>query len=525
VLRRLVVASVAVGASVSFAASPASAHATLDSASPPPESILDTAPAEIVLTFSEAVDPVPDAIRLVAADGIEVPLGPVGQERGDDTMSAAVPGLGRGTFVVVWRAVSADSHPISGAYTFSVGERSETTPGLVADLLDDAGGTGTADVWLGIGRWASFVGVAVLIGGPVALVLSAPERLRSRRASVLFVAGGVLGVVGTAVMIGAQAATTGGGIGDVLGTRSGQWWLWRLVGVLVAVAALAVGRRWLGAGGRVLALAAGLGLVAIVAAGGHGITGRAAPAGFVATAVHLAAMSLWAGGLAALVVVVPPRALLGAAGRFSPLALGSVVALAVTGAVNGWRQVGSLDAAFDTTYGRWLLVKLVLVVGVVTLGGVARWMVRHHEGGDDPAMGRLLLAEVVGLALVLGATAGLVDAPPPVDLAVGPASASAVEGNRIAQIVLDPSVAGGAELHVYISGGGGALDAADEITVEASLPSQGIGPLSLPVVDAGPNHVQSLDANLPVPGTWTFTVTARYGEFDQVVFTADLVVR
>ncbi len=527
-LRRFVVA-LAVAVALSFVGvSPASAHATLDGASPAPESILDTPPTEIVLTFSEGVDPVRDAIRLVAADGTEVELGPVSQERGDDTMSASVPPLGRGTFVVVWRAVSADSHPIGGAYTFSVGERSETAPGLVADLLDDDTASRAADVWLGLGRWASFAGVAVLVGGPVALTVCAPDRVRARRATGLLVTAGVLGAAGTAVMLAAQGAATGSGIGDVIDTRSGRWWLARLVGVAVVAGALAVIRRRRGGPvGRVLALVAVLALVVLVAGGGHGISGRAVEVGFAATVVHLAAMSLWVGGLVALVVVVPLRDLLGAAARFSPLALGSVAVLALTGALNGWRQVGSLDAAFDTAYGRWLLVKLLLVVGVVTLAAVARWTVRHHRSDASvaPALGRLLLGEVVGLALVLGATAGLVNSPPPIDLVVGPISASAVQGNRIVQIVLDPGVSGGAELHVYISGGGGVLDAADEITVEASLPSQGIGPLQLPVVAAGPNHVQALDANLPVPGTWTFTVTARYGEFDQVVFTADLLVR
>ena len=59
----------------------------------------------------------------------------------------------------------------------------------------------------------------------------------------------------------------------------------------------------------------------------------------------------------------------------------------------------------------------------------------------------------------------------------------------------------------------------------ATLSSQGIGPLTIPVVPAGPGHVSATDANLPIAGTWTFAVTARYSEFDQVIFTADLDVR
>ncbi len=534
-LRRILVTAgavlTAVLATLLGLASPASAHATLDSTSPPAESVLDAAPAEILLTFTEAVDPVPGSIRLLAADGSEIDIGAITQDRGSDTLSATVPEIGRGTHVVVWRAVSADSHPISGAFTFAVGERTDTAPGLVEGALGEGSSSDAGEVLLGVGRWASFAGIAVLLGAPVVLAVAAREHARSRRARLLLGAAMEAAVLGTVLMLFAQAAVTDSTFGDVAGTSSGRWWLWRLGAIVVAGAlALAGSRAREGAtstalrvGGHLSAAA----LLAVTAAGGHGISGRSEAGGYVATVVHLAAMAVWLGGIVALVVCVPRSSLFGSAARFSPLAIGSVVALAATGAVNWWRQAGSLDAVFDTTYGRWLLVKLVLVLGVVTLGGVSRWLVHAHPGdaGTDPAMRRVLAAEVVGMALVLAATAGLVSAVPPVDLVVGPASASAVQGNRIAQVVLDPAVAGGAELHVYISGGGGALDAAEEITVEANLAAQAIGPLEIPVVDAGPNHVRSSDANLPVAGTWTFTVTARYGEFEEVVFTTDLVVR
>ena len=80
-------------------------------------------------------------------------------------------------------------------------------------------------------------------------------------------------------------------------------------------------------------------------------------------------------------------------------------------------------------------------------------------------------------------------------------------------------------MHVYISSTSGVLDQPDEITVEASLPAQQIGPLVIPMLTAGPDHVTTNAANIPLAGLWTFTITARYGDFDQVVFTAQLEVR
>ena len=79
-------------------------------------------------------------------------------------------------------------------------------------------------------------------------------------------------------------------------------------------------------------------------------------------------------------------------------------------------------------------------------------------------------------------------------------------------------------MHVVIFSPGGTLDKADEITVSASLPDQGLGPIVIDVSPAGPNHVTTDQAVFPVAGTWTVVVTARYGEFDQVVFTMTIDV-
>jgi len=76
-----------------------------------------------------------------------------------------------------------------------------------------------------------------------------------------------------------------------------------------------------------------------------------------------------------------------------------------------------------------------------------------------------------------------------------------------------------------VSSLGGSLQAASEITVRAELSSEKLGPLDFEVLPAGPNHVVANDADLPLPGLWTITVRARYGEFDEYVFTADFDVR
>jgi len=130
---------------------------------------------------------------------------------------------------------------------------------------------------------------------------------------------------------------------------------------------------------------------------------------------------------------------------------------------------------------------------------------------------------VAGIVLILGATAGLVNSPPPIDTPEI-VSVSAVVGARVAQVELEPAVTGGTEMHVYITSPSGALDRADEISVRAGLPEQDIPPFDVEVFPAGANHVVGANLDLPVAGLWTFDVTTRYGEFDEVVFTVQIPV-
>jgi copper transport protein len=527
------------------------AHAELVSSTPANQTVLPTTPPEIVLRFTEGVDPVDDSIRLVDGDGDTVTLGSVDQSLGDDTLRAPIPDeLGEGTYVVGWQAISADSHRVRGAFTFSVGAASATAPGVIDDIFD-ASGASSESLLLGVGRFASFAGIGVLVGGLFLAIVLVPELVADRRIGRLLAGAALVGALGTLAMIAGQAHLVSGSYlawGDVVDIQSGRWWLARLAALGLFALFVPARRVLAGRGGRVEVAVAGLAVFAVVAAGGHAVAGDRVAVGFAATVVHLAAMSLWLGGLLLVVAGVPRSWCWWTASRFSPWALGSVVALAATGSVNAWRQLGSLDGLTDSAYGRWLVVKLVLVVAVVAVAAVSRRMVRTDgdvagevlgyeprplsvgaaasdpgEREEAPALRRTVLLEVAGMALILMATAGLVNSPPPPS-APTTASASVVVGDRIVQVELEPAVTGGTEMHVYLSSPGGGLDRADEITVEASLPAADLGPIDVEVVPAGPNHVIGPDVDLPVAGTWTFEVTARFGEFDQVVFTVDIPV-
>ncbi len=508
-------------------AATASAHAELSSSFPANQELLVDAPTEIALQFTESVDPIEPGIRLVDADGDDVEIGAVDQSVGADRMRASIPStLEDGTYVVAWQALSADSHRIRGSFTFSVGVPTAVTPGVLDGIFAGATDSNSASIMLGIGRFASFAGVGLLVGGLVLTIALTPSVIGSRRVGALLVGAAELAFVGTLWMVAAQANIIDGSFlawSDVVATQSGQWWVARLVVIAFFSVLIALRSRLAVRGGALVSALLGLGVLGVVAAGGHGITGDAVLLGFVSTLVHLAAMAVWFGGLA-VVLVAPVRGQFWAAtARFSPWALGSVVALAATGTANAWRQLGSLSGLTESSYGRWLVIKLVLVLLVVGLAAFSRRTL--HTRGDDASVlvRRSVGVEFVGILLVLGATAGLVNTPPPLETGEI-VSVSAVVGQRVAQVELEPAVTGGTEMHVYLTSPSGALDRADEISVTAELVEQDIPPFDVETFPAGANHVVGTNLDLPVAGLWTFEVTARYGEFDQVVFTVQIPV-
>jgi copper transport protein len=530
-LGRAAVAVALAGVGAIAGAGVAAAHATLTSASPTPDSVLEESPDAIVLTFSEPVETVDRSIRLVDDTGAEVETGPINQDRGTDTIAVEVDGPLDGSYVVSWRALSIDSHPIGGAYTFAVGLRTDLDPNLLDDITAAGGASSSAELSLGIGRALSYAGAALLVGGFFVLWWCDRALLDTRRAQRTLIAAALLGAVGTAMMIVAQASLVGAGaasIGswiDVIQSRSGRWWLARLASFVIAVPVLIAAR------GRLAtrpALYGGIAMSALVlafiAAGGHGLSGRVPVLAYVATVMHLAAMSVWAGGLAMLAIAA--RAQLRVVfGRFSPLALGSVIVLALTGAFNGWRQIGGLDQLTASSYGRWLIVKLAIVAVVIVVAVINRRLVRRDT--DRPLRGGVAV-ELAGMVAIVAATAGLVTSPPPYAAAGGtavPVSVTAANGDARARIDLFPAAAGGTTLTVGLYSTGAPLDPADEITVTASLPAEQLGPIDIATRQLAPNAATTDDAVFPLPGVWEITVTARYGEFDQVVFTQSVEIR
>ena len=141
---------------------------------------LDTGPKEVSLHFSESVEASLGAVRVYDSDGKRLDSGRIAH-RGGSTLVVPLPKLGDGGYVVTWRVISADSHPVQGAFTFFVGDAKAVDASRVESLLGYRGGSDVVGVLYATGRTLAFAAMLLLLGGAAFLVLVWPDGRRLTR--------------------------------------------------------------------------------------------------------------------------------------------------------------------------------------------------------------------------------------------------------------------------------------------------------------------------------------------------------
>ena len=99
-------------------AAPASAHAFLDHANPGADATLHAAPRNVMLVFSDDLDP--ESSGVVVVDGSGRKVAAAHKMVGSNCIMAPLPPLAPGKYRVMWHAVSMDDHRTQGAYEFNV---------------------------------------------------------------------------------------------------------------------------------------------------------------------------------------------------------------------------------------------------------------------------------------------------------------------------------------------------------------------------------------------------------------------
>ena len=516
------VAALVCGAVVAVSAEVVEAHAGLKSSEPAASSVLEQAPKEIALNFGEAVEVSFGSIRLFDSNSqlIVLPTPKYGALDGAvdaKTVRVEIPELEPGSYLVVWRVVSADSHPVQGAFAFQIGTRGLDLADLGEEILASSNTPASVRLMMGLARWLSFLGVMVLVG---AMLLAIRVVGISRIDKIIFVAW-MVALVGSVFVLLLQApyalgqamsvSEIFGSVDDVLQTRLGTWLAVR--GTILLAFLILIWRRDLHQKSiyRMLASLAGIGLFATFSISGHPGMREFSVLSIGTDIVHFLCVSAWMGGLVTLVLLgrewqgKSPRVI----SWFSFTATISMPIMVATGVAQAWRMMEGFQNIFSTTYGIVLSVKVLLVVVAIAAGTRARQLfkskkVEQQDLKEIKFSKTIVVESMIGI-VVLAVTAVLVSVPP---LSVSGAAAfetSVVQANVIADIRVTPARVGEVEVHVVLSPPGGALQSIEEATARISLVAEEIPAIPIDVQLVGTNHFQAA-LLVPRAGDWLLEI-------------------
>jgi len=519
------------------------AHAILQESTPSNNSVVRTSPKTVSLRFNEAVETAFGSIRVYDCGGGRVDSGKILRPSKDSVAVTIDRRLAKGTYTVTWRVISADSHPVAGAFVFNVRKANASS----CKQVFGAKTPGTIDALFKFARALDFALILLVVGGAIALAVvlrSAAAELRTRMFRIL--AGLSFGlVVAGALCIVLQGAVAGGfglseafrwdTIHSVLQTRFGHAFLWQ-IGVSLVVGALAL----LASRSRKLELLPlfALLLIPTISAAGHARTSGALA--IFLDVFHVAAASTWVGGLAftilGLLLAGDDRWPLAsrAVPRFSLIAVVSVATLIVAGSLRGYQEVRAFHGLWDTTYGQLLLVKIALVLPLLGLGAynnryaVPRLKKQIASVVEQRRFLRAAGTELAIMAVIVGVTAVLVTEPP------AKASISAAKyatdtipiGPLELNYLIDPAKTGPNVIHLYFYRPKSGFPASvDDAKMSATLPSKNLGPLRIPLTRIVPSHYTTSAGVFPEAGDWQVTFEIRRGQFQSFTQTVTVSIR
>lgn len=528
---------------------PAYSHAVLMDSSPKAKQMFDTSPADVSVTFNEGVGPV--FFRILDQAGKEV--GSPGEILLDGTRMIMPLGatLPNGTYLMTYRVISADTHPVGATIPFSVGEPlAETDLTAAAPAEPTSGWT----VVVALNRWILYAAMLLAAGSALFLVAFTVSLALVERTARVGRLAAMVGAVAYFLAIGFGGAEMVLGGGGAMFQPDG--WSRGLSSTLMPSAAIGVPAMlllWWALGGdgqqpRSIALLLG----ALAAIGSFLVTGHAAtaaPVWLMATMVglHLTATAFWFGALYPLYQSAKLESAHACGAlmlRFSKLAVMAVGAVVLSGLVISWTQVQSVSNLLGNDYGEGLLRKLILFVAVL---GIAAWnklaLTPALERGDDEAKHRIrttIRVESALYLLVIGAAMALTLSTPPralVEQSAGSSGAmqmggagfkttvKSVEGYSV-DIDLSPAAAGENMLMATVKNPAGEVIAdLTDLEIIVTLESAGITDVRLKGESVGNGMWHVMIQEMLIPGEWVLEVDAFVSDFDKVQFSTPVDIR
>lgn len=447
-------------------------------------------------------------------------------------------GLGNGTYAVNWKAVSADGHPIQGAYVFHIGEPSGSPAGL-SDLTSGSGSTGGPLKWIvSLTDWIQYLGLSVILGTLAFLLLRiAPTSMTRepmdvpgsyRMLWISYAAASFAALISlplnTLYESGvALGELSWGLIGSALKLTSfGQIWMLQILIVMLLAVTILSGydrdrsiraRIWSSYGSLVLVL----GWLFTHAMTGHPAAADQRALAIAMDFIHLIGAAFWIGALTAMAICLPPLAdklpskvrgevYWTAIRRFTAWGIGAVAALVATGIYSSLIILPApvLTSLFTTAYGLVLIGKIVLLIVMVLFA----W--RHARLARAATGSRLsgsLKAELATGAVILALAAVLTHLSPGQPTAVGPyQETKTTEDGSAITLQVSPNVTGENQFEVDVKRADGSIvNDLEQITLSLTHldMDMGIYEITIPKNDTG---VYKAEDYISMPGRWNIKV-------------------
>jgi len=517
------------------------AHARFVGSSPVAGAELPAGPDRIVLNFNQPVQPV--AVRLIDGAGVDRVAGSVARAVDSEVIVELAGDLDAGTYLLSYRVLSADAHPIAASFSFSVATAdppgaTPLVPVPAEQVLPAAGAdwsfaeiAARAMFMIGLllsAGWALFI-VLVPLPGDFRIGV---QKMLARVSLATLVAAAVYLQVGGAQMLGSDRLPELAALELALQSSLGTSLTIAAIGLIVLVVASRYGAEWLLFSGAAF-------LVVSRAFTGHPASREPGWALMPAMVMHVSAAAFWYGSLWPLfrsLRRLPPPVAAAVLQRFSIVAMTVVAALALAGILMALIHIATPSALLDTWYGQLLIMKTTWFSVLLAL---AAWhklrLTPKFAAGDEKAGRRLrasLLLEAVIMTLVLLISVNLASTapedPPASDIDDEAAVESSVAvtsmtGNYTMELDLGGLMSSPRQIVFAFSDPDGIRLSPLEVMMTAAVPELGIEPFPVPVRVLGDGLYSSAPA-IEVGKAWRLTVDALVTDFDQESFVIDVAI-